>query len=78
MIEFTEWGQALIFVLVFSVLIIIPCFAVVKLGTKLIGELGYYPSKAALIHMSAFWWLVLIEFLTFLALMGFYNFFQAK
>ncbi|MBF0385631.1 MAG: hypothetical protein HQL27_07135 [Candidatus Omnitrophica bacterium] len=78
MVEFTDWSQALVFFLIFSVIVLLPCFVVTKLGTKVIDELGYFPSKAAIIHMKAFWWLVCTEILTFVVLMGFFNFFQAK
>lgn len=45
--KFGYWHEGLIFIVVFSIVLAIPCVAIAYLGSKLIQNLGQYPSKSA-------------------------------
>jgi hypothetical protein len=76
MVEFNLWIESLIFGSIFSVIVIIPCVLVTILGKKMIYELGQYPTKTPVIQMSILFQLIVVEILTFICLLGFYNFFS--
>lgn len=76
MIEFSQWGESLIFIGIFSLIIIIPCVVVALLGRKMIDKLGQFPSNTPAIQMGVLMWLLLTEALTFVALIAFYKFFS--
>ena len=44
--KFAYWHEGLIFIILFSVVLAIPCVAVAFLGSRLIQNLGQYPSKS--------------------------------
>ena len=46
---------------VFWVIIAIPCFVVAFWGSKMINDLGNFPTKSAKIQVSV-WWIYLVEF----------------
>ena len=50
-----------IFAAIFFVLIAVPCVGVAWLGTKLINELGRYPSKTPAIQLSIVLKLTVLE-----------------
>ena len=58
---FKYWFQGLIMISVFWVIIAIPCFVVAFWGSKMINDLGNFPTKSAKIQVSA-WWIYLVEF----------------
>jgi len=47
---------------VFWILIGIPCFIVAFWGSKMVNDLGNFPTKSAKIQISV-WWIYLVEFL---------------
>ncbi len=49
--KFSYWHEGLIFIIIFSVVLAIPCVAVAFLGSKLIQNLGQYPSQSAKFQM---------------------------
>ena len=65
MVPFNLWREALIFGLVYSVIIIVPCVVIAIMGTRLINELGRYPSKTPAIQMSVLIPLIITEIVTF-------------
>ena len=52
MSKFAYWHEGLIFIIVFLIVMAIPCAAIAYFGSKLIAELGQYPSKSAKIQLS--------------------------
>jgi len=65
-----HWYQGLIFIGVFWFIIAVPCFVVAFWGSKIINDLGNFPTKAAQIQLSA-WWIYLVEFVFLLLLIGY-------
>lgn len=45
--KFTYWYEGLIFILVLLVVVAIPCVLIAFLGSRLIYQLGQYPTKSA-------------------------------
>ncbi|MCA9400769.1 MAG: hypothetical protein KC713_04020 [Candidatus Omnitrophica bacterium] len=76
--EFNLWIESFYFSLIYSVIIIIPCIIVGLLGKRMIDRLGTYPSRTPSIQLSVFIWLVVVEIVTFTALIGFYRFFDVQ
>jgi len=76
MVAFSMWYEALILFLVFAAIVLIPCFLVMMLGLKMINKLALYPSKTPIISLEIFVPLVLIEFISFAVMIGFYNIFS--
>lgn len=54
-------GAGYIFLAIFFVLIAIPCVGIAWLGTKMINQLGRYPSKTPAIQMSIVLKLTVLE-----------------
>lgn len=54
-------GAGYIFLVIFFVLIAIPCVGIAWLGTKMINQLGRYPSKTPAIQMSIVLKLTVLE-----------------
>lgn len=52
---FKLWHEAFIFVLVFSVLIVVPCYLIAFFGTKMINEIGNFPTRAEEIQSRSLW-----------------------
>ncbi len=73
---FQYWYEGLIFIFFFSVIIGFPCFMVVLLGTKMINELGNFPTKAAKIQTSVIWKLLIVEVVSGIALWVFFRVFS--
>ncbi len=66
-----HWLEGLIFLSVFSVVVGAPCIAIGIIGTRMINELGNFPSKAASIQLSAIWKVAVVELVAFTLLAGF-------
>lgn len=75
MIPFHLYKEAMVLSAVLGALILIPCLLVFFIGRGLINELGQYPSKSPLIHMSILIKIIPLQVLTFFALFGFLNVF---
>jgi len=71
-------STGLIFILVFFILIIIPCAGIIWIGTKLLNKLGRYPSKTPAIQLSIIWPLIIIEVVSFTLLVGFFKILVAE
>ena len=54
-------STALVFIIIFYVLMLIPCLGVGWLGYKLITRLGRYPSRTPAIQLSIMLKLVIVE-----------------
>ena len=77
MVSFDLWGESFIFGMVYSVIIMVPCLIVLFIGRKMIDRLGRYPSKTPTIQMSILFPLVILEVVTFAALIGFFRVFSS-
>ena len=73
---FEHWHEGAILVLVFSVIMAIPCVAVAMIGTRMINELGNFPSKASQIQSNACWKVLVLEIVSFILLALFFHFFS--
>ena len=71
MIPFNLWSESLVFAVIFTFIVLVPCILVTFMGKKMIHQLGQYPSKTPAIQMSIFVQLVVIEIVTFTLLTGF-------
>lgn len=71
---FKHWLEGFIFVGMFLVVMGWGCFFVAVLGAKMINDLGNFPTKSAQIQMAASWKIILIEVVTFAALIALYAF----
>jgi len=76
MVVFNFWTESIIFLLVFTVIIVVPCVFVALLGKKMIDRLGQFPSQAPVIQMGVLLKLAVIEMVTFIALIIFYHIFS--
>ena len=73
---FHYWYEGLIFIFFFSLIIGFPCFMVVLLGTKMINELGNFPTRAAKIQTGTIWKLFIVECIAGFALWLFFRVFS--
>ena len=70
------WGEGLVFVVFFWLIIIIPCVFVAVLGSRMVNEIGNMPSKSAQIQAGASWKVFLAEILSFVLLAVFFHIFK--
>jgi len=68
-----DQGAALVFVLIFYVLILLPCVGVGWLGWDLITRLGRYPSKTPAIQLSMLFKLVVVEVVSLTLILAFFK-----
>ena len=73
---FRYWTEGLIFIAAFFVVIAIPCFGVAMMGTKLINDLGNFPSKSASFQMAMIWKLIGLMIVSFVFLVLFFHIFS--
>jgi hypothetical protein len=73
---FQYWGEGLIFVGFFLVIIAVPCYLIAFFGSRMINDLGNFPSKTAEIQISAGWKFLIIELVAFLMLALFFHIFN--
>jgi hypothetical protein len=66
---FKHWYQGLEIIFMFAVVIGFPCIFTVLFGSKMINDLGNFPSKSAQIQASATWKMLIVEVLSFVLLM---------
>jgi hypothetical protein len=67
---FKYWFEGLIMIGLFWIIIGVPCAVVAFWGSKMINELGNFPTKAAKIQVSV-WWIYLVEIFFLLLLIGY-------
>jgi len=75
--KFNLYSEAFIFISLFAVLILVPCFFMIFVGRNMIDQIGRFPTKTALIQVKAVLKLLGIEVITFLMLIAFFNRFSA-
>jgi hypothetical protein len=71
---FQYWYQGILLVLCFLVIVGLPCFFVALFGTKMINDLGNFPTKSAQIQKTASWKILLVEIVCFVLLIGAFSF----
>ena len=64
---------AFIFIVIFWILIIIPCIGAAWVGVQLINRLGRAPSKTPAIQMSILLKLVIVETVSFALILTFFK-----
>ena len=62
---FSYWYEGILFVLFFAFIVGLPCFFVAVLGSKMINDLGNFPTKTAKIQVSVLWKLFIVEVISF-------------
>ena len=72
---FRYWTEGLIFITAFLVIIAVPCVGIAMMGTKLINNLGNFPTKSASFQMAMIWKLVALMFVSFSLLVAFFKIF---
>ncbi len=66
-------GAGLMFIGIYTSIILIPCALIARIGFRMIGELGTYPSKTPAIQLSILWKLVAIEIISLTLLILVYH-----
>lgn len=74
---FRYWYEALIFVFSFGAIILVPCFLIAVWGSKMINDLGNFPTKSAQIQSSAGWKIFIVEMFSFFCLAVFFHIFNS-
>ena len=72
---FKSWFEGLIFITSFSFIIAFPCIFVAFMGTKMINNLGNFPTRSAKIQTGTLWKLFIVEIIASLFLFVFYRIF---
>jgi hypothetical protein len=73
---FRFWYEGTLFILFFLFIVGLPCFFVAFLGTKMMNDLGNFPTKTAKIQMNIIWKLLLVEIFSFGLLTLFFHIFS--
>ena len=58
MTGFHDWFEGLKLVLIFMFMVGVPCVLVAIFGSRMINDLGNFPSKTAEIQVRSFWILI--------------------
>lgn len=74
--KFTYWYEGLIFLAVFLIVIAIPCVLIAFLGSRLIYQLGQYPTRSSKANLDMAFPLLGAMILSFSLLVAFYRFFS--
>lgn len=74
--KFSYWHEGLIFCMVFLVVIAVPCVLIAFLGSRLIENLGQYPTRGAKAQLEMALPLLGTMFFSFGMLVVFYKFFS--
>ncbi|MCK5215611.1 MAG: hypothetical protein KAR05_09690 [Candidatus Omnitrophica bacterium] len=66
-------STALIFILIFYAIMLIPCIGVTIIGKNLINKIGQYPSRTPALQLGVLLKLVILEVVSFTMLMVFFK-----
>ena len=75
---FEFWGQSAVFIVVFGLILILPCVGVAIFGKKILDKIGVRPSQAPLIIIQNILPLVIVELIALGLLVAFYLLFSTK
>ena len=73
---FRDWYESILFIMVFGTLVLAPCFFTAVVGSKMLNDLGNFPTKSAQIQSSACWKVLIVEIISFVLLAAFFHFFS--
>jgi len=73
---FRYWYEGILFVSFFTLIVGLPCFFVAVLGSKMINDLGNFPTKTAKIQVNVLWKLFIVEVISFGILTVFFRIFS--
>ncbi len=73
---FRFWYEGILFISYFALIIGLPCFMVSLLGTKMINDLGNFPTKSAKIQTVTLLQLFVVEIIASTMLFIFYRVFS--
>jgi len=73
--SFNLYTEALIFINVFAVIVLIPCYFVFLIGRHMMDDMGRFPTRAPAIQAKALLKLVVVEVAAFFFLTAFYRVF---
>ena len=76
MAKFAYWYEGFIFILIFTVIMAIPCVSIAIMGSKLISNLGQYPTKSARLNVQTALPLLGVMILTFGLFIIFFHIFS--
>ena len=71
-------NTAVIFILIFYAIMLIPCIGIGWVGYKLLDRLGRYPSRTPAIQLSVLFQLVVIEVVSFTLILCFFKVLTAE
>ncbi len=71
---FKHWFQGMVMIGLFFGAVGVPCFFIALWGSKMINDLGNFPTKSVQIQAAASWKILLVEALSFLLLVGLFAF----
>ncbi len=74
--KFTYWYEGFIFIAIFLIVMVIPCVLIAFLGSRLIYQLGQYPTRSVKANMDMALPLLGSMVLSFGLLVVFYRFFS--
>ena len=70
---FREWLEAFKLIIIFAVLVGVPCFFTAVMGSKMINDLGNFPTKSSQIQKHVSWKVLIVQIISFVLLLGFFN-----
>lgn len=73
--KFQFWQEGFVFIGIFFLIVAVPCLLTAVLGTKLIDQLGQFPTKSAKLQMSICVQLLLVQVFSFIVLAMFFHVF---
>ena len=73
--KFNLYTEALIFISIFTVIILVPCYLVFLIGRQMMDETGQYPTRAPIIQAKAILKLLVVEAGAFFCLTAFFRVF---
>ena len=74
--KFQYWHEGFVFIGLFLFMVGLPCVVTAILGTRLIDNLGQWPSKNARLQMGVCVQLLLVEIFSFFMLAIFFHIFS--
>jgi len=71
---FKHWFQGIEMIGLFLIVVALPCFFVGLWGSRMINDMGNFPTHSTQIQISAGWKILLVETVSFLLLIGLFIF----
>lgn len=71
---FKHWFQGIEMIALFLIVVALPCFLIGLWGSRMINDLGNFPTHSTQIQIAAGWKILLVEIASFLLLIGLFIF----